>query len=153
MIRVVVLVRRFRRRPGGDPGQVTPFVVILVVALIALAGLVLDAGLALSAKVQALDAAQAAARTGAQELDLATYRITGKARLNPVSATNAAQAWLAAGCLDGTASATTTDVTVTVYRTTQTQLLQLIGISTLNVSATATATAVQGSHRPQHLNR
>jgi len=148
MTRLAALVRRVRRRTGDDAGQVTPFVVILVIALLALAGLVLDAGLALSAKVQALDAAQAAARAGAQELDLNIYRTTGQARLNPTAATNAAQAWLAAAALDGTASATTTDVTVTVYRTQRTQLLHLIGVSTLNVSATATATAVQGVTGP-----
>lgn len=148
MTRLTSLIRRIRRRSGDDAGQVTPFVVILVVALLALAGLVLDAGLALSAKVQALDAAQAAARAGAQELDLNIYRTTGEARLNPAAAQNAAQAWLAAAALDGSASATVTDVTVIVHRTHQTQLLQLIGISSLNVSATATATAVQGVTGP-----
>jgi Flp pilus assembly protein TadG len=148
MSRLTTLARRIRRRSGDDAGQVSPFVVILVIALLALAGLVLDPGLALSAKVQALDAAQAAARAGAQELDLNLYRTTGQARLNPAAATNAAQAWLAAAGLDGTVSATVTDVTVTVYRTQKTQVLQLIGVSSLNVSATATATAVQGVTGP-----
>jgi hypothetical protein len=148
MTRLSALVRRVRRSTVDDAGQVSPFVVILVVALVALAGLVLDAGLALSAKVQALDAAQAAARAGAQELDLNSYRTTGQARLNPVAATNTSQAWLAAADLDGTATATTTEVTVTVYRAQQTQLLQLIGVASLNVSATATATAVQGVTGP-----
>lgn len=148
MTRLTSLIRQIRRRSSDDAGQVTPFVVILVIALLALAGLVLDAGLALSAKVQALDAAQAAARAGAQELDLNLYRTTGQARLNPAAATNTAQAWLAAAALDGTASATATEVTVTVYRTQKTQLLQLIGVSTLNVSATASATAVQGVTGP-----
>jgi len=148
MTRLSALVRRVRRSTGDDAGQVTPFVVILVVALLALAGLVLDAGLALSAKVQALDAAQAAARAGAQELDLNSYRTTGEARLNPVAAINTAQAWLAAAGLNGTVTATTTEVTVTVYRAQPTQLLQLIGVASLNVSATATATAVQGVTGP-----
>src|SRR5881398_1129703 len=79
---------------GGDAGQVTPFVVILTIALIAFAGLVLDAGMALSAKVQALDAAQAAARAGAQQLNLTEYREHNIAQLDPPRAQAAAQGWL-----------------------------------------------------------
>ena len=119
MNRMRCLLRRVRTRTGDDSGQVTPFVVILAIALIAFAGLVLDAGMALSAKVQALDAAQAAAR-----------------------------GWLSAAGLDGTVTATTTTVTVTVRRSTRTQLLQLVGVRSLDVSATATATAVHGVTGP-----
>lgn len=131
-------------RIGGDDGQVTPFAVILTVALLAVAGLVLDGGLALSQKVRALDLAQAAARAGAQELDLYKFRTTNVAELDPVRAAAAAQAWLASAGADGEASATTTTVTVTVRRAATAQLLQLVGIRELHVSASATATAVQG---------
>src|SRR5438874_13696256 len=83
MNRMRCLLRRVRTRTGDDSGQVTPFVVILTIALIAFAGLVLDAGMALSAKVQALDAAQAAARAGAQQLNLTAYRTNTIAELDP----------------------------------------------------------------------
>lgn len=136
--------RGWRNRSRDDAGQVTAFVTVLVVALLALGGLVLDGGLALSAKMQALDAAQAAARAGAQQLDLATYRATNTARLDPTRAANAARRWLADAGLDGDATATATTVTVTVRRHSRTQLLQLVGVRELDVSATATATAVQG---------
>lgn len=136
--------RARRARWRDDSGQVTPFVVVLALALFAMAGLVLDGGLALSAKTQALDAAQAAARAGAQQLDLTTYRATNLAQLDPGQAAAAARAWLTAAGVEGTVSATTTTVTVTVHRSTDTQLLQLVGVSHLDVSATATATAVQG---------
>ena len=137
-----------RDRTRGDSGQVTAFAVVFCVALLAVAGLVLDGGLALSAKVQALDAAQAAARAGAQQLDLVSYRSTGIAQLDPTRATDAARAWLATAGLDGEASATTTTVTVTVRRTSTTQLLHLVGVTELQVSATASATAVQGITEP-----
>ncbi|MEU1808394.1 pilus assembly protein TadG-related protein [Micromonospora aurantiaca (nom. illeg.)] len=137
-----------RRTGGGDAGHVTPFVVILMVVLVAVAGLVLDGGLALSAKVQALDVAQAAARAGAQQLDLVQYRTTNVAVLDPARASAAARTWLATAGVDGDATATTTTVTVTVRRTSDTQLLQLVGIGQLQVSATATATAVQGVTAP-----
>ncbi len=148
MNRMRCLLRRVRARTGDDAGQVTPFVVILTIALIAFAGLVLDAGMALSAKVQALDAAQAAARAGAQQLNLTAYRESNIAELDPPRAEAAARDWLSAAGLDDTVTATTTTVTVTVRRTTRTQLLQLVGVNSLDVSATATATAVHGVTGP-----
>ncbi|MDI6106041.1 pilus assembly protein TadG-related protein [Actinoplanes sp. NEAU-A12] len=126
----------------------TPFVVLLSVVLVAVAGLVLDAGLAISAKVQALDMAQSAARAGAQQLDLYAYRTRGVARLDTGRAASTARSWLASAGVSGDASATATTVTVTVRRTTRTQLMQLVGVRSLNVSATATATAVQGVTGP-----
>jgi Flp pilus assembly protein TadG len=136
--------RVLQRTGGGDRGHVTAFVVLLVLAALLVAGLVLDGGVALSAKAQAMDTAQEAARAGAQQLDLNLYRSTGVARLDPVKAAAAAQAWLNAAGIDGQARATTTTVTVTVTRTTRTQLLQLVGVRQLHVSASAQATAVQG---------
>jgi len=141
-------LRRVRARSGDDSGRVSAFVTVLSVALIAFAGLVLDAGLALSDKVQALDAAQAAARAGAQELNLTAYRTTNVAELDPPRAKAAALGWLDAAGLTGEAEATTTTVTVTVRRTRRTQLLQLVGVRSLDVSATATATAIQGVTGP-----
>jgi hypothetical protein len=137
-----------RRRAGDDAGRVTAFATVISLALFAVAGLVLDAGLALSAKVQALDIAQAAARAGAQQLDLNLYRTSSRAQLDPPRAASAANAWLASAGADGDATATTTTVTVTVRRTTDTQLLRLIGVRRLHVSASATATAVQGITGP-----
>jgi hypothetical protein len=116
----------------------------MTVALLAVAGLVLDAGLALSEKVRALDLAHAAARAGAQELDLYKYRTSNVAELDPARAAAAARGWLASAGVDGEASATTTTVTVTVRRSSTTQLLHLVGVGELHVSASATASAVQG---------
>ena len=133
---------------GEDAGQVTPFAVVMVTALLLVAGLVLDAGLALSVKVQALDTAQAAARAGAQQLNLAVYRSTGVAELDPARADQVARDWLASAGVNGDVAATTTIVSVTVRRASRTQLLHLIGIRELNVSATASARAVQGVTGP-----
>ncbi len=147
--RIRTLTRWLHDRTGGsDAGQVTPFVVLLSVALLAVAGLVLDAGLAISAKVQALDIAQSAARAGAQQLDLYAYRTTGVTRLDTGRAASAARSWLASAGVTGDASATATTVTVTVRRTNRTQILQLVGVQSLHVSATATATAVHGVTGP-----
>lgn len=139
---------RLRERAGDDSGQVTAFAVLMIIALLAVAGLVLDAGLALTEKVRALDIAQAAARAGAQELDLYQYRTRNVAELDPPRAASAARAWLASAGATGEATATATTVTVTVHRTSHTQLLQIVGVHQLDVSATATATAVQGVTGP-----
>jgi Flp pilus assembly protein TadG len=140
---------RVRQRLGpADAGQVTPFVVLLCVALFAVAGLVLDAGIALSAKVQALGIAQSAARAGAQQLDLYAYRTSGITRLDPGRAAATARAWLASAGVHGDASATATTVTVTVRRDSHTQILQLVGVRNLHVSASATATALHGVTGP-----
>ena len=72
-----------RRLGDEEAGMVTAFVVIFTFALLVMAGLVLDGGLALAAKVQAIDAAQAAARAGAQAIDIPTYRATGQITLDP----------------------------------------------------------------------
>jgi Flp pilus assembly protein TadG len=143
------VLKWLRHRTGDDDaGRVSAFATVIALALFAVAGLVLDAGLALSAKVQALDIAQAAARAGAQQLDLNLYRTSSQAQLDPHRATSAANAWLASAGAEGDATATTTTVTVTVRRTTNTQLLQIVGVRQLHVSASATATAVQGITGP-----
>jgi len=63
-------------------GQVTVFVAIFMVALIGLAGLVIDGGVALAARRRALNEAQAAARAGAEALDADLYRRTGERRID-----------------------------------------------------------------------
>ncbi|WP_242625221.1 pilus assembly protein TadG-related protein [Krasilnikovia cinnamomea] len=136
------------RAGGVDGGQVTPFVGLLSVALVAVAGLVLDAGLAISAKVQALDVAQSAARAGAQQLDLNAYRTRGITRLDTGRAVSAARSWLASAGMSGDATATATTVTVTVRRDSRTQILHLVGVRSLHVTASATATAVHGVTGP-----
>jgi Flp pilus assembly protein TadG len=128
----------------GEDGMVTAFTVIVTAALIILAGLVLDGGLALSGKVQALDEAQEAARAGAQELNLSTFRSQGQAVLDPSAAVAAAQSYLNATGDTGTVSVTRAVVTVSVTHQQRTQILSLVGISRLSTTATASATAEQG---------
>lgn len=125
-----------RRR---DAGNVTGFFIVAIGSLLLFAGLVIDGGRALDARVQALDLAQSAARAGAAELDLTALRTTGHIRLDPVRARQSALDYLRAAGADGKASATTTTVTVTVQRRQDTLLLRLAGISALTVSETQSA--------------
>ncbi len=137
---------RLRGRLGDtESGMVTAFTVIFTLALLLMAGLVLDGGLALAAKVQAIDDAQAAARAGAQAIDIPTYRASGKITLDPAQATADAQRYLAAAGHTGTVSVNGEQVTVTVTITQATQILSLAGIDHLTETGTGTATAEQGN--------
>ncbi|MDA8356559.1 MAG: hypothetical protein M0Z95_09775, partial [Actinomycetota bacterium] len=136
----------------GDPesGTVTAFVVVFMLALLVMAGLVLDGGLALSAKIQAIDDAQAAARAGAQAIDVPLYRSTGEVTLDPAQATSDAEAFLTRAGRTGTVSVTGDQVTVTVTITQPTQILSLVGIASLTetgVSGSAVWTSVGGATR------
>jgi hypothetical protein len=141
-------VTGLRRRLGGsESGMVTAFVVIFTVALLVMAGLVLDGGLALSAKVQAIDDAQAAARAGAQAIDIPLYRSTGQVTLDPTQATADAEQYLARSGHTGTVTVNGDQVTVTVTIDQPTQLLSLAGVDHIPVSGTGTATAEQATNQ------
>lgn len=146
--RIRTLFGRLRARAtatgGPEDGVVTAFTVIVTAALLVMAGLVLDGGLALSSKAKAESEAQEAARAGAQALDLGAFRTTGQGTLTPGKAVAAAQSYLAATGDTGTVSVTGATVAVTVTHVQHTQVLGIFGLSTLSETASATATAEQG---------
>lgn len=143
---VTTVLRRLRSRIGDpEDGTVTAFVVIFTLALLLMAGLVLDGGLALAANVRAIDDAQAAARAGAQAIDIPTYRATGQITLNRAQATANAQRYLAAAGQTGSVAVTGNQVTVRVTISQPTQILTLAGIGHLSETGTGTATAEQGN--------
>ncbi|MFI1955999.1 pilus assembly protein TadG-related protein [Streptomyces xinghaiensis] len=126
---------------GEDRGQVAVFVVGVFATLWLFAGIVVDGGLALAGKARALDVAQEAARTGAQQLDLSHLRSAGDIRLVRDRAAAAARAHVAATGDNGRAQVKGNTVTVHVTHHQPTQILQLIGLRTLTVTATGTAHA------------
>jgi hypothetical protein len=140
---VTALRRRLVRIGHEDEGVVTAFVVVIVLALILLAGLVLDGGLALAAKVQAIDDAQAAARAGAQAIDLPMYRATGQIVLDAATASADAEQALAVAGESGTVAVNGDVVTVTVTVSEPTQILDIVGINQLSETGSGTATAEQ----------
>ncbi|MFD2415368.1 pilus assembly protein TadG-related protein [Amycolatopsis pigmentata] len=133
---------RCRRWWCADEGRVTAFVVVLTIGILALAGLTLDGGLALAAKVKANGQAEAAARAGAQAIDLAAYRDTGALRLVADQAIAEAQRYLAAAGASGTATVSGDTVTVRVVSSQRTQLLGAVGIGSLAIHG-------QGSAHPE----
>lgn len=128
----------------ADEGRATAFIVVLVVGILALAGLTLDGGLALAAKVKANGEAQAAARAGAQAVDLSVYRNTGSLQLVPAQAVADAQSYLATVGASGSVTVSGDTVTVSITATQGTQLLGLVGISSLTVHGTGSAHPQRG---------
>lgn len=124
-----------------DRGQITTFVVAVVMALWLFAGIVVDGGLALAGKARALDIAQEAARTGAQQLDIGRLRDGDDIRLVRGRAASTAKAYVTSTGDAGTASVRGDEVTVHVTHRQRAQILQLVGVRTLTVRAQATAQA------------
>lgn len=135
---------RGRRGRRGEEGRVTAFVVSAFAGLLAMAGLVLDGGLALAAKVEAIGQAQEAARAGAQRLDLAAYRADGTLQVQPAEAVTAAKRYLDAVGATGTVTVVGNTVTVTITTVRPTQLLDLVGIDALTVAGTGSAQPHRG---------
>lgn len=140
---------RLRVLAADQNGQVTPFVTILAVAIVMFAGLVVDGGLTLAAKVRAIGEAQEAARAGAQALDLAVYRDSGTVRLVPGQARALAQTYLASTGDTGTVDVAGDTVTVTVTAHQHTQLLGLLGVDALTVTGTGSAHPAHGVLAPE----
>ena len=139
---------RSARRVRGEDGTVTAFVVIFALALILVAGLVIDGGLTLAARIQAIDEAQAAARAGAQQINLPLFRSDGQIVLDPARATQAAQSYLAATGHSGTVTVTGDQVQVAVRITQPMQILEVAGIHNLTVVGHGAATAEEGVTAP-----
>ncbi|HEX8629216.1 MAG TPA: pilus assembly protein TadG-related protein [Catenuloplanes sp.] len=134
--------RRLREHARDDRGSATGWAIGMMLVTMLLIFLVVDGGRAMTAKVAAVDAAQQAARAGADQLDLLALRTTGAVRLDPAAAQAAAEAFLANIGASGTASATAESVTVTVTRTDPTLLLNQVGVPRITLSATAIAQPV-----------
>ena len=130
-----------------DRGSITAYLLIMTVALVVLAGLVLDGGAALTAHGTAADTAQQAARAGADALDEQSLRASAPAGLttNPAAAREAAAAVLAAADVTGDITITATAVTVTARATTPTAILAIVGIDQVGGTATATAIPLHGT--------
>lgn len=127
-----------------DAGSVTPFVLLLTVALAAVFGLVAAGGRVMSIREAAMTEAEQAARAGAAVLSAATLRSGGIAT-GGAAAVAEAELVMSQSGHKGTATADGDSVTAVVspFRV-STPLLALIGLRHVTVSASATARAVSG---------
>lgn len=158
-------VRRFRTPPAvaagntGPPecdrGTVSMFTAIFTIAVILLAGLLVDGGLAIHARERASDIAEQAARAGANEIDEDTLRATGEIQINPDSRVVCGKVNDLVARYDSKARVTecelVTDdevgqVKVTIRLTVRSQLLGIVpGLSTFTMTGTAFAHPDEGN--------
>jgi Flp pilus assembly protein TadG len=137
-------------RLARDRGSLTLMLIIMFVALLALAGLVVDGGAKLNAASTAASAAQEAARAGAGQVSRPTAYSSGKFVVSPALAVNAAERYLnAAGYHDYVVQPVgTREIRVTVTVVQPTKILPLIHIDSFTVTESATATLVAGVTGP-----
>jgi hypothetical protein len=128
----------------SERGSVTAFVACLTVALLAVGGLVTDGGLLLAARRQAFDQAEAAARAGAQAIDIDALRDQGVVRILPDQAKADALAYLATTGHQGTVLVAGDTVKVVVTFQRPMTLLGLVGLGTVTVTGDGSASGVRG---------
>jgi Flp pilus assembly protein TadG len=126
-----------------ESGTATAFVVGFAVVLLACAGLVIDGGNALNARMKLADDVEQAARAGAQEIDIVALRSNDVVLLDARAAEGRAMGYLGTlGYTTMTATATGDQVQVAAQDTVRTKLLLLVGVPDFDISASATAQAV-----------
>lgn len=132
------------RHGHPEEGSISIWAVVTAFALIVLLGLAADLGGRTFAEQTARATAAQAARAGVQQVNLATTTRGQAVATDPQAAAAAAQTYLTAAGLTGTATVTAPDtITVTVTGTYETQFLTIIGISSLPIHGTSTATLVR----------
>jgi len=133
----------------GERGALTLMLAIMFVALLALAGLVVDGSAKLNDAEQANAVAQEAARAGAGMVDQGNAYATGAFTVDSSQAVAAAQAYLVSAGYAGSVTPVGNDsILVTVTLTKPTKILSIIGIDSMTVTGMATASLVTGVTGP-----
>lgn len=137
-------------RVQGDEGSVSVYLAVWAVAMMAMAGLVIDGGAAIAARARAADLAEQAARAGADALSPASLRGLDPTdlRVDPAAARAAADRVLALGGATGEVTIAGLNVSVTAHVPRQATVLTAVGINDLTGTATATATVLHGTTTP-----
>lgn len=129
-----------------EDGSVSPFVVVAALALLVMAGLVVDGAGKARALAAADRAAAEAGRAAGQRIDLLASVGGARPRVDARAAQSAARAFLREADLEGTVeiSPDGRTLTVEVDRRQRTVFLGLIGIDEIEVTGTATVALVPG---------
>jgi hypothetical protein len=128
----------------SERGSVTAFVVIMTSALLAVAGLVIDGGYALAAHRRAFNEAEAAARAGAQAVDLDVLRATGDVVLDAGEAERRTLSYLAALDRSGTVEVDGDVIRVRLSFEHGLVLLDAFGVGPMRIEGDGEARAVRG---------
>ena len=136
-------------RTAREDGSLTLMLAGFMVALLALAGLVIDGGRKLNQSANAFAVAQEAARAGAGMVNRSAAYRSGTFLVDQAQAVAVARAYLASAGYPGTVTADGTQrIRVTVTVTEHTLVLSLIGIDTMTSTGSAVASLVTGVTGP-----
>jgi Flp pilus assembly protein TadG len=130
-----------------DEGAVAMFVVVITMALLAMAGLVIDGGYTLAARQEAANTAEQAARIGADALSRDSLRSGGPVRIDSAAAASAARDFLAAVGHNGEVTVSGDLVTVTVRVSQRMAILSAVGVNAIAVTGRASARGLIGIDR------
>jgi Flp pilus assembly protein TadG len=122
-------------------GSISGFVIVLSMTFVACAGLAFDGGRMIAARAQATDAAENAARAGAQQI---TSLRSGSPSIDKNSAITSAHQFLESIEIMGAATADENSVTVTTNIRVPMTLLGLFGVRDKSVSAVRSAQPFTG---------
>lgn len=131
------------RRVRDERGAASIFVLGMSVVLLVCAGLVVDGGLAINARMRVADDAEQASRVGADSINLDILRAGGGVVIDQgLAAQRSAEYLSSRGYTPGQYSLNVEGetVSVTVRDTTDTMILGVVGIDTYDVEAAASAT-------------
>ena len=123
----------FKKFQDSQDGVVTAFVVGLLMTFIVCAGLCVDGGRLVAARLTLADHAENAARLAAQEL---TSLRTGSPNIDQQAAHRSALLYLNDNNLTGDVSTSTNSVSVTVSQTVEMSILKLFGAKDHLISVT-----------------
>jgi len=140
--RVATVLTARQAGADQDAGSITVLIVFLALSLVLVAGLVFDAGGALTDRQRAADIAEQAARYAADQVVPAPPGMTPL--INTRQARSAGRRYLAQEGVHGSVQASPTQVTVTVTIEHHTALLSAVGQDPLTVTGTSTATPLSG---------
>jgi Flp pilus assembly protein TadG len=127
-----------------DRGTITVFVTVFMVALLVVAGLVIDGGTTLAARREAINVAESAARAGVQGLDEDAVRTASTVRLSPAAARTRVQNYLSLSGHTGTVTLEGDTVIVEVTITRPLHILGIAGLGTTTVTGRGSARGVRG---------
>lgn len=130
----------------NEDGVTALFVVLITVALLAMAGLVIDGGYAMASNRRLTSQAEQAARIGADALNQDSLRDGGDPQVDPSKAVAAAQTYLArVGAPRGEVSIDGGIVTVTIKSHSKTSILSAVGVTQLATSGAASAKSINSA--------
>ncbi|WP_203980851.1 pilus assembly protein TadG-related protein [Planotetraspora silvatica] len=126
------------------------FVVVFSLAVFLLAGLLVDGGAAINARLKAADIAEQAARGAADQIDVPLLRNTGQVRLLGdddvcAKAEQVVDAQAAEGVAMEDCSPTATEVTVVVSAHWDTVFLSMLGFDAYDMEGSAIAAPDEGA--------